>query len=308
MQNKGAIRIFAILLGLACLFYLSFSWITRKVEGEARTAAEKYIATPAITELAKKHAKGNAEDEKAFLDSTRNKTTNLFLDSVRKLPVDFPLYGKVFTYDDCKEHEINLGLDLKGGMNVTLEVSVPDIIRNMSAKANDPKLNLALSKARVRETTEKKHFADLFAEELRKVDPGASLASYFRTIEMKGKIDFNTKDDEVIKLIKDRVDEAIATSEKTLRARIDKFGVTQPNIQKLETSGRILIELPGVSDKERVEKLLQGTANLEFWETFDNEDVIQKLADVDKRLAEIFATDNDTVKTIDSTKTAAKVE
>ena len=219
MQNKGAIRIFAILLGLACLFYLSFSWITRKVEGDARAAAELHISKPAVLEQAKKHANGNAEMEKAFLDSLRAKAEFTFLDSVRKLPVDFPIYGSIFTYEDCKEHEINLGLDLKGGINVTLEVSVPDIIRNMSAKPKDPKLNLALSKARVRETKEKRAFADIFAEELKAADPGASLSSYFRTIDMKGKIDFNTTDEEVIKLIKERVDESITTSEKTLVPR-----------------------------------------------------------------------------------------
>ncbi|MBI4929946.1 MAG: protein translocase subunit SecDF [Bacteroidetes bacterium] len=313
MQNKGAIRIFAILLGLACLFYLSFSWITRKVEGEASASAETYANKTEIVELAKKKANGNADVEKAFLDSVRGKAKAIFLDSVRKLPVDFPLYGSIFTYEDCKEHEINLGLDLKGGMNVTLEVSVPDIIRNMSAKPDDAKLNLALGKARVRETHEKKHFADIFAEELKKIDPGASLASYFRTIDMKGKIDFNTPDEAVIKLIKDRVDESIATSEKTLRARIDKFGVSQPNIQKLEASGRILIELPGVSDQDRVRKLLQGTANLEFWETFDNEEIIGKLVEADKRLAEILTGIKDTTASgdttkVDSVKIAAKID
>lgn len=300
MQNKGAIRLFAILLGLACLFYLSFSWITRKVEGEARASAEQTVSKPEIIELAKKHANGNAEMEKAFLDSVREKAEYIFLDSVRKLPVDFPLYSSIFTYEDCKDHEINLGLDLKGGMNVTLEVSVADIIRNMSAKPDDKKLNLAIGKARFREHKEKKHLADLFAEEIKLADPGASLSSYFRTIEMKGKIDFNTPDETVIKLIKERVDEAIATSEKTLRARIDKFGVTQPNIQKLEASGRILIELPGVKDKERVRKLLQGTANLEFWETYENEEAIGKLVDADKRLAEILSGIKDTTAVVDS--------
>lgn len=310
MQNKGAISFFAILLALACLFYLSFSWITRSVESTARATAEQIASKPEITELAKKRANGNAEIEKAFLDSVRLKAERTFLDSVRKLPVDFPLYSYVFTYEDCKDHEINLGLDLKGGMNVTLEVSVADIIRNMSAKPDDAKLNLAIGKARVREHKEKKHLAELFAEELRSIDPGASLASYFRTIELKGKIDFNTPDETVIALIKERVDEAIATSEKTLRARIDKFGVTQPNIQKLETSGRILIELPGVNDPERVRKLLQGTANLEFWETYENEEAIGKLVEADKRLAEIlgFVIKKDTAAAADSLKAVAKAD
>ena len=312
MQNKGAIRIFAILLGLACLFYLSFSWITRNIESKAHEAANSYVSKSAIVELAKKRSNGNENTETLFIDSVRMHVEKLYLDSVRKMPVDFPLYGSLFTYEDCKEHEINLGLDLKGGMNVTLEVSVPDIIRNMSAKPDDPKLNRALAIARARQTKEKTPFAEIFADELKKVDPGASLASYFRTIDMKGKIDFNTPDEAVIKLIKDRVDESIATSEKTLRARIDKFGVTQPNIQTLEASGRILIELPGVSDQDRVRKLLQGTANLEFWETYNNDEVINKLEAADKRLAEILSVDDfkkDTLA-VDSTKTNAttKVE
>jgi SecD/SecF fusion protein len=309
MQNKGAIRIFAILLGVACLFYLSFKIITLKIEGEAQTHAEKIASKPNILELAKKQANGNPETERLFLDSVVQKESNLFLDSIRKLPVDFPLYNYAFTYEDCKEHEINLGLDLKGGMNVTLEVSVADIIRNMSSKPEDTKLNLAIGKARVREQKEKKHLAELFAEELKIIDPGVSLASYFRTIEMKGKIDFNTPDEAVIKLINDRVDEAIATSEKTLRARIDKFGVTQPNIQKLESAGRILIELPGVSDKKRVEDLLQGTANLEFWETYENEEAIGKLMEADKRLAEVlgFADIKDSAKT-ESAQLPAKID
>lgn len=289
MQNKGAIRLFAILLGLACLFYLSFSWITRKIEGEANEVAERYISNPSILEYAKNHSEGNVEREKVTLDSIKARIEYNYLDSIRKLPVDFPLYGSLFTYEDCKDHEINLGLDLKGGMNVTLEVSVPDIIRNMSSKPDDKKLNEAIAKARILEHTVKKPFAELFAQELNKIDPGVSLASYFRTIEMKGKIDYNTPDNQIIKLIKDRVDEAIATSEKTLRVRIDKFGVSQPNIQKMEASGRILIELPGVSDKERVRKLLQGTANLEFWETYENQEVLQMLVNADKRLSEILA-------------------
>ncbi len=311
MQNKGAIRVFAILLGLTCIFYLSFSWITKKVEAEAKAAAQLYSTKSEIVEQAKKHSHGNAEMEKIFLDSIRTKLEFTYLDSVRKLPVDFPLYRSIFTYEDCKEHEINLGLDLKGGINVTLEVSVLDIIRNMSSKPDDQKLNKALNIARAREYKEKKPYAEIFAEELKKLDPGVSLASYFRTVEMKGKIDVNTTDEDIIKMIKERVEESITTSEKTLRARIDKFGVTQPNIQKLESSGRLLIELPGVSDKVRVRKLLQGTANLEFWETFENEEMLPKLEAVDKRLAEIFALPegNTELKVSDSTaKTSVVVD
>ena len=142
---------------------------------------------------------------------------------------------------------------------------------------------------------------------MKKADPGSNLAAYFRTIELKGKVDYNTKDEDVIKLIKERLEEAITKSEKTLRARIDKFGVTQPGIQKLEASGRILIELPGVSDKGRVRKLLQGTANLEFWETYENKDLFEKLIAADKKLKEILSPElvKDTALKADDSSTVA---
>lgn len=289
MQNKGAIRIFAILLGLACIFYLSFSWITRKIESDARTAAQTIASSPATIELAKNFAAGDTAAERMFLDSIREKAEYRYLDSVRKLKVDVFPYKYIFTYEDCKEHEINLGLDLKGGMNVTLEVSVADIIRNMSAKPDDANLKLALDKARALHIKQKRHFADIFAEELKKIDPGAPLANYFRSSEMGDKITFDTPDDKIIEMIKERVDESIATSEKTLRARVDKFGVTQPNIQKLEASGRLLIELPGVKDKKRVRKYITESANLEFWETYNFEEIAEKLQAADNRLSEILA-------------------
>lgn len=306
MQNKGAISIFAILLSLACIFYLSFSWITRRIENEARTFAWSVANTPANIELAKKHAAGDSVAEKLFLDSIRQKAEYRYLDSVRKLKVNVFPYKYIFTYEDCKEHEINLGLDLKGGMNVTLEVSVADIIRNMSARPDDKNLNIALAKARALETKEKRHLAEIFADELKKIDPGVSLASYFRSSEMGDKITFETPDEKIIDFIKERVDEAIATSEKTLRARIDKFGVTQPNIQPLEASGRILIELPGVTDKERVRKLLVQGANLEFWETYTLEELAEKIQAADKRLSEILAvnkTNPDTIASADTLTT-----
>jgi SecD/SecF fusion protein len=265
MQNKGLIRIFAILLSLACAFYLSFTWITVNIEDDARLSAEEYISKPAIKELASNYSQGQAGKELFFLDSVKAQRTQRYLDSMKTEKV---FLG--FTYLECKEKEINLGLDLKVGMNVTLEVSIPDIIRGMSSRPDDKKLNEAIANALEKEKKDTRDFVTIFGEELKKSDPSNNISFYFRTIELKGKVDANTKDEEVLGLIRETVESSIKVAEKTLRARIDRFGVTQPNIQQLEASGRILIELPGITEKERVRKLLQGSANLEFWETFDN--------------------------------------
>src|ERR1035437_10265214 len=182
-------------------------------------------------------------------------------------------------------------------MNVTLEISVADIIRQVSSNSPDKTFNQALAEAQKQLGKSDKDFVTLFGENYKRLDPNARLAGNFQTIELKGKIDYKSSDENVLSYIKDRVQEAIETSEKTLRARIDKFGVTQPNIQKLESSGRILVELPGVKDKERVRKLLQGTANLEFWETYDNKDIYPLLNDANKRLKEIiFPSDSSKAK------------
>ncbi len=292
MQNKGAIRLFAILLAITCLFYLSFTYVTRNVEENARVEAANYLGKPSVKKFVADKAGSNKDLEKYLNDSLFKAREKRYLDSLKKRPV-YDILITSFTYEDCKEKEINLGLDLRGGMNVTLEISVPDIIRNMSGKPDDPKLKEALKNAQVMQRTDQRPFAVLFRDALKKIDPNASLASYFRTIELKGKVDYNTKDDDVIKLLNNRVDEAIATSEKTLRARIDKFGVTQPNIQALKTSGRILIELPGVTDKERVEKLLQGTANLEFWNTYEFNEIAQNVIDADKKINQVFGEKKD---------------
>ena len=312
MQNKGAIRLFAILLAIICIYYMSFTWITNNVEGDARAAAEEYVSKPSVVEAAKKRSQAPA-DQAFYLDSVKTVETDKYLDSVKKKPA-YDIFITSFTYEDCKEKEINLGLDLRGGMNVVLEISVADVIKALSNYSNDPAFNLALTKAKEMQKTDATDFVTLFGKAFKSINPTGKLAPVFQTIELKGMIDFNTPDEAVLKLLKERVDEAIETSEKTLRSRIDKFGVTQPNIQKLQ-GGRILVELPGVKDKERVRKLLQGTAKLEFWETYDNSEIYPMLVDADKRLKEVLAgtyqdtigaAKKDSLSGTDTNKVAAK--
>ncbi len=282
MQNKGAIKFFAIALAVVCIFQLSFTLITYRVESKANDyAAEK---------LAKSKS---ASTNKDSLLAVYNKH---FLDSVATVPV-YNILLKNYTYKECKEKEINLGLDLRGGMNVILEVSIADIVRSMSNYSTDSTFNKALNRALKDQTNSQKDFVSLFYEEFQKIDPNAKLAPIFSTLDLKDKIKFESTNDQVISVIKKEASDAVDRSFNILRTRIDKFGVTQPNIQKLGISGRILIELPGVKDKERVRKLLQGTANLEFWETYDNKDIAGKLIEADKKLAILIGGKVDTAKT-----------
>lgn len=296
MQNKGAIRLFAILLAIACIYYLSFTLVTTSAETKAKEAAEQYINRSDIAAAANTYAQGNEARKNHFIDSLSTFANDRYIDSIKKTPI-YNLGITKFTYEDCKEQEINLGLDLRGGMNVTLEVSVADIIRQMSNNSPDKTFNQAINDALALHGKSDKDFVTLFGEAFKKADPNAKLAANFQTIELKGKIDYNSSDAAVLSFISERVNEAIETTEKTLRARIDKFGVAQPNIQKLEGSGRILVELPGVKDKERVRKLLQGTANLEFWETYDNQEIYPLLVEANKRLKEMANPQADSTKT-----------
>lgn len=288
MQNKGAIKIFAILLGLACIFYLSFTWVTRGVEQDALAYAEAITASPKAAQTAKEFAKGNATKELSYIDSLKTKLADRYLDSVKNLPV-YSLGFASYTYEECKKREINLGLDLRGGMNVTLEVSVIDIVKNLSNNSADADFNKALIETQ--QNLGKKNnddFITLFEKTYKQIAPNGKLAPIFLTIENKGKLDYNANNEQVIKFVRDRVDESISNAEKTFRSRIDRFGVAQPNIQKLESSGRILVELPGVKDKARVRELLQGTANLEFWETYENQDAAQYFEKANEKLRAIL--------------------
>lgn len=302
MQNKGAIKVFAILLGLACIFYLSFTWITRGVEQDAVSYAESVATSPKVAQLAKDYAKGNGTRELSYVDSLKTKLADRYLDSVKNLPV-YSLGFASYTYEECKKREINLGLDLRGGMNVTLEVSVIDIIRNLSNNSADASFNKALIETQ--QNLGKKNnddFITLFAKTYKEVAPNGKLAPIFQTIENKGKLDYNANNEQVIKFVTEKVEESISNAEKTFRSRIDRFGVAQPNIQKLESTGRILVELPGVKDKARVRDLLQGTANLEFWETYENQEVATYFEKANDKLR-LILNPNDEVAVTDSTNT-----
>jgi SecD/SecF fusion protein len=273
MQNKGAIKIFAILLALACIFYLSFTWITSGVESDALEYAESTASSARYKMAAGEFAKGNASKEKSFIDSVKLQLADRYLDSMKRQTV-YDILIAEYTYEECKKNAINLGLDLRGGMNVTLEVSVKDIIINLANKSADIPFNKALDETQKNlGVNNNDDFITLFEKTYKKVAPNGRLAPLFQSIENKSNLSYNASNEEVIKYISERVGEAIANAEKTFRSRIDRFGVTQPNIQKLEARGRILVELPGVKDKERVRELLQGTANLEFWETYENGEI-----------------------------------
>lgn len=291
MQNKGAIKIFAILLALACIFYLSFTWVTRGVENDAKEYAESITGSASTQASAKKYANGDATKELFYVDSLKEKLADKYLDSLKNQPV-YDLLVASYTYEDCKKREINLGLDLRGGMNVTLEISVADIVKNLSNNNPDAAFNQSVKDAQENMGVgNNDDFLTLFEKKYKANAPSGQLAPLFQTIELKGKIAYNASNDEVIKFLRTKVEESISNSEKTFRSRIDRFGVAQPNIQKLGNSGRILVELPGVKDKERVRELLQGTANLEFWETYDNGELGNLLIGANEKLTKALYPD-----------------
>ena len=275
MQNKGFVKIFAVLLMLVCLFYLSFSFVTRHYNSKAA-----------------EYAGGDPVKESSYLDSL----------STQKVWLGY-------TLKECREMEISLGLDLEGGMNVVLELNVADVIRSLSNNNQDENFNKALDLAYAKQATSQKGFIDLFAEEFKNLDSNARLASIFSTFELKDKITPQSSDAEVVSVLKDELQSAIDNSFNVLRTRIDRFGVVSPNIQRLETAGRILVELPGVKEPERVRKLLQGSANLEFWETYNLPEIYQQLIAADNVLATVLKSDNETTatETVTVTETVEKV-
>ena len=270
MQNKGLVRLFAISLALVCLFYLSFT-----------------VVTSTYNKKAVGYAKGDKMKEFNYLDSIANEKVWLG-----------------YTLKECREKEIALGLDLKGGMNVTLEVSVADIIRSLSDFNQNPTFNLAITNAvELQKSNSQKEFIDLFVESYTKLDPQAKLATIFSTFELKDKISLTTSNADVVKVLKVEIEGAISNSFNVLRQRIDRFGVVQPNIQKLG-NGRILIELPGIKEPERVRKLLQGSANLEFWETYDFSDIYTNIVEANKVLATLQKTAGSSPAKVDSAAAA----
>lgn len=274
MQNKGFVKVFAVLLTLVCMFYLSFSFVTRHYNSKAA-----------------EYAGGDPVKESSYLDSL----------STQKVWLGY-------TLKECREMEISLGLDLKGGMNVVLELNVADVIRSLSNNNQDENFNKALDLAYENQATSQKDFIDLFAEEYKKLDNGARLSAIFSTFELKDKITPQSSDAQVIAVLKEELKSAIDNSFNVLRTRIDRFGVVSPNIQRLETAGRILVELPGVKEPERVRKLLQGSANLEFWETYNLPEIYQQLVAADNTLATILKSDDTAVVGSDTTAIEATEE
>ncbi len=290
MQSKGLIKAFSILMGLACIFYLSFTWKTRSVEQDAEEYAEQIANSPHYQKLAREKTKNNASAYQSFIDSVKNNITEHYLDSIKRVPV-YDLFITSYTYEDIKRRELNLGLDLKGGMNVTLEVSVPDIIKNLTNNSQDPTFQKALLNAQnLYGKVNNNDFVTVFYKEYQKLNPNGKLAPLFQIPENRGKIDYNASNEQALAFIQEQVDDAIANAEKKLRSRIDRFGVTQPNIRSLGNTGRIIVELPGVKDKARVRELLQGTANLEFWETYENVEIAQYLEKANEKLRQLVDT------------------
>jgi len=268
MQGKGLIKFAAIALTIACLYSLSFTWIANKVEKDAQ-----------------KFAKGDAPKEKSYLDSVAS----------------LPVFGSLdyITYQYAKEREIPLGLDLKGGMNVTMEISLSEMVRNLANNSTDANFNAAIKNAEIAIAEGDKDFISAFGREFEKVSPNTRLATIFATKENSANLKVDADNNAVLDFLRKSADGAIDLSFNILRTRIDKFGVTSPNIQKQQGTNRILIELPGVTDPDRVRKLLQGSAKLEFWETYDNTEIFGLLQNVNSILAS-------TVKSVDTTNAAAQ--
>ena len=273
MQNKGLVKVFAIALTVVCLFYLSFTFRTRSIE---KKAAESPMG------------------EQAYLDSIMNEK----------------VWMGIYSFKECREMQIGLGLDLKGGMNVILEVSVPDVVKVLANNNKDQNFNDAIAAAKKRSVSSQDNFVDLFVEEYRKLDPAGSLNRFFATSSLKDRVTVQSTDDEVISVLKEEVAAAINHSFNVLRTRIDRFGVAQPNIQELEgKQGRIMVELPGIKEPERVRKMLQGSANLEFWETYRFSELADMLSAADRKLAVLEAgdgTDGEEAAQADNSEEAAE--
>ena len=276
MQNKGLIRLFAILFGIVSIYQLSFTYITSKVEQDAATFAESKIP---------------GDIEKQETEKIR------YLDSIGNSQV-YDLGFTSFTYNEVKEKELNKGLDLKGGINVILQISVKDILEGLANNTKDPVFNRALSDADEASKNSDDTYIDLFFSAFEAIKGDAKLASpdIFANKSLSEEINFQMSDNEVRPIIRRKIDESIVSAFEVLRKRIDKFGVTQPNIQRLGTSGRILVELPGAKDVNRVKKLLQSTAQLEFWETFKPADVSSFLFSANETLKDVIKTKEEVVE------------
>ncbi len=276
MRGKGIIRIFLVALFMACVYQLLFTFVTWRIESNALS------------------------DNNGNLNATEH-----YLDSIQET-VALNLGFTSFTYRQCKERQINLGLDLQGGMNVVMEVSVPDVVKALSNQSKDAPFLAAISDGLKKQENSQADFITLFYASYKANNPKGSLAAIFATRENNGRITYNSNNDEVIQFLREESDKAIDRSFQILRTRIDKFGVTQPNIQRQQGTGRIVIELPGVREPERVRKLLQGTAKLEFWETYEFSEVYKNIEALNNAIAARNKAEKALGKT-DTTATAASL-
>lgn len=285
MQSKGAIRFVAICLILACLWQLSFTLVTSICTRKANAAADK-----AVAEMQKSAAFAEIPDvDKAYyLDSIRKIEARRYTDSISTEKIYFG-----YTFKSVQNQEINLGLDLKGGMNVMLQVQLEDLVKALAGNNSSPEFQKAVALAKERSVNSKLDFISLFAEAWKEVGGGQRLAQIFGTYEMRDRIKPESTDEQVISVIRAESESAVANSFNVLRNRIDRFGVTQPSIQKLGNTGRILVELPGVKEPERVRKLLQGTASLEFWTTFASQEIAPYLEEANAMLAQTLDTEEE---------------
>jgi len=281
MQSKGAIRLLAILIALASVYQLSFTWATKHQESKARAYANNAVE---LEQTLPSFQSVSDLDKAFYLDSLQRVKERYYIDSITAEKV---FLG--FTYKEIKEKEINLGLDLKGGMNVMLEVSVPELVTALSGNSTNPTFLQVMEVAKANLSPSNTDFIDLFGEAWEQEAPGQRMAQVFGTYEMRDKIKPETSNADVLKVIREESESAISNSFNVLRNRIRRFGVTQPNIQKIGSTGRILVELPGVKEPARVRKLLQGTASLEFWETYENQEIYPYLQEVNSAVREIEA-------------------
>lgn len=282
MQNKGALKLLVILLLIAAAYQLSFTFVSRNVEKKA------------------------AEYASQFDLEIRNQKEQAYLDSV-KGEVVYNLGLVKYTYNEVKQKEVNLGLDLKGGMNVQLEIAVEDMVKALANDNQSPAFLQAIQRAKQAQAGNE-DFINVFARSFKELSGGAPLASVFNTPELRDKIRQNSSDDEVIRVLREETEGAIANSFLVLRSRIDRFGVTQPNIQRIEGTGRILVELPGIKEPERVRKLLQGTASLEFWATYNNQEIFPFLSQANELIRQMEAAKAPAVKEVVTVDETAVVE
>jgi len=282
MQSRGAIIFFAVAFALVCLFQLSFSFFTSKVESDARSYAydeETYI-------IAERLAGGDELRESILVDSIAKAREEFYLANEAG---EYNILIRSYSYQEAKERELNLGLDLKGGMNVILEVKVGDIVNALSGYNEEPVFKSVMTETYARQRYSSKDFVTLFGETWEEMAPGQNLSAYFTTVDLRDKITYNSTNAEVISIIRGETNDAIDRAFNILRTRIDRFGVTQPNISKLSTAGRILVELPGIKDPARIRKLLQGTAQLEFWETYQLPEIVGDLIQAEELIKQINA-------------------